>query len=51
LAVVRYLVEHGADIDKVTDDGFTPLDAAISEGHTEVAAYLHAAGGTKRMFA
>ena len=31
-------------MDKVTNEGYTPLDVAIAEGHAEVAAYLRAAG-------
>jgi len=44
LLVVRYLVEHGADINRPTNDGYTPLMAAEGAGHAEVAAYLRAAG-------
>jgi ankyrin repeat protein len=45
LAVVRYLVEQGADKDKRTK-GATPLQIAQIAGHTQVAAYLLAAGCT-----
>ena len=38
------MAEQGADIDKAGDSGYTPLGAAIAEGHAEVAAYLRAAG-------
>jgi len=41
---VRYLVDWGADKDKATNDGYTPLMVAVEEGHAEVAAYLRAAG-------
>jgi len=41
---VQYLVEQGADFDKATSAGITPLMAAEALGHAEVAAYLRAAG-------
>ena len=46
LEVVRCLLEHGADIDKATSAGTTPLVVAEAAGHAEVAAYLRAAGAT-----
>jgi len=42
--IVQYLVEQGADIDKATSAGTTPLMIAEAAGHVEVAAYLRAAG-------
>ena len=42
--MVWCLVEHGADIDKPTSAGTTPLMVAEAAGHAEVAAYLRAAG-------
>ena len=44
LAVVRYLVQQGADINKANNTGCTPLDSARGFGHAEVAAFLRAAG-------
>jgi hypothetical protein len=37
-------VEQGADKNKAKGGVITPLKAALSEGHTEVAAYLQAVG-------
>ena len=42
--IVRYLVEQGADKNKADNYGTTPLRAALARRHTEVAAYLRAAG-------
>ena len=40
LAVVRYLVEQGADMEKVNSHGWTPLIEATFCGHLEVVRYL-----------
>ena len=40
LDIVRYLVEHGADVDHADAGGGTPLIDAVSQGHLEVARYL-----------
>ena len=40
LAIVRYLVEQGADKEKVLNDGTSPLMFAIQEGHMAVVRYL-----------
>lgn len=32
-AIVKYLVEHGADINKTNSNGSTPLFEACSNGH------------------
>ena len=49
--VVRYLLEHGADVDVVDEAGRTPLDAARGngggrggDGSEEVVALLESAG-------
>ena len=36
LAVTQCLLEHGVDVDKARDDGWTPLHIACHEGHVEV---------------
>jgi ankyrin repeat protein len=33
---VRALIELGADVNKATDDGWTPLAIAVQEGHEAV---------------
>jgi ankyrin repeat protein len=38
--VARVLLEHGADRALTADDGFTPLDAALTNGNDELAALL-----------
>ena len=42
--VVRYLIEHGADVNVTDDDGWTPLDTATSFDKTEVAVLLKQVG-------
>ena len=42
--VVRLLIEAGADVRAVDDEGVTALHLARANGHTEVAAALLAAG-------
>lgn len=44
--VVRLLIEAGADVRAVDDEGVTALHLARANGHTEVAAALLAAGAT-----
>ena len=44
LAIVRYLVEHGADRDKADNEGLTPLAIAQRCRRAEIVAYLTAAG-------
>lgn len=46
-AVAGVLVEAGADLDAVDDEGGTPLDLALAEGRQAVAEFL-AAKGAKR---
>jgi len=36
IEVVKYLVEHGADINKEDNKGWTPLLWTCQEGHTEI---------------
>ena len=38
--VARLLLEHGADPTLAEDDRFTPLDAAVANGNTELAELL-----------
>ena len=40
--VARLLLEHGADPNLAEDDRFTPLDAAVENGNTELAELLRA---------
>ena len=40
-------MEKGADKDKASNIGRTPLDVAHANGHAKVAAYLRAAGEVK----
>ena len=51
LAVVQFLVEQGADIDKGNTDGagFNPLHYASSSGHLEVVHYLLEQGADREM--
>ena len=39
-AVVRALMELGADVNKATDDGVTALSIAVREGHTAIVQIL-----------
>ena len=43
-AVVRLLIEHGADLDLADKDGVRPLAHARARGQTEIATALEAAG-------
>ena len=45
LALVRYLVEQGADVMATTNRGETALSLAAAEGNREVAEYLESVGG------
>ena len=47
LDVVRYLVQQGADIEKVDSYGNSPLIHASMEGHSEVARYLLEQGANR----
>jgi len=38
--VVKYLVEHGADVNPVTENGDTPLLVSSENGHLQVVEYL-----------
>ena len=44
------LAVPGIDVNKADEDGWTPLDIALKNGHTECARLIKAAGGTKRSF-
>jgi len=37
---VLLLLQHGADVEAVTKDGYTPLHIAAKEGHEEVIGVL-----------
>ena len=40
VAACRLLLEHGAEVDALKDDGYTPLNVACSKEHAEVAELL-----------
>ncbi len=42
---LKFLLNHGADINAIDDDGRTALDWALTRGETDVAAFLRKAGG------
>ncbi|KAG0488136.1 hypothetical protein HPP92_006947 [Vanilla planifolia] len=44
LEAVRQLVEGGAEVEVVDDDGYTPLRCAVEAGHAEVAIWLNGYG-------
>ena len=44
LEIVRMLIEAGADINKLTNDGWTPLRFAATSGHPEATKILIDAG-------
>ena len=44
LAIVRMLIEAGADINKLTNNGWTPLRFAATSGHPEITKILIDAG-------
>ena len=43
--MVRFLVEHGADVNARTNGGDTPRDLALRRDHTDVSDYLESQGG------
>jgi len=45
LLLARVLVSHGANINQVDVDSWTPVHAAAANGHSEVLSYLIEAGG------
>jgi len=45
LKVVRFLVQHGADLNAINQDGETPLTYAKSRGNAKTAVYLLQHGG------
>ena len=45
--IVKYLVEHGADINKECNVGATPLSIASLRNHTTVIKYLIEHGAKK----
>lgn len=47
--VVRILVEHKADVNVQSQNGFTPLYMAAQEGHDEIVRYLLANGGNQNL--
>lgn len=47
VAVVQYLVQHGADKDKANIAGKTPLHVAALNGHMEMVQYLVQQGADK----
>ena len=47
-AVVRALIEAGADVNKATDNGGTPLVVAVKSGHETVVRALIEAGARQR---
>lgn len=44
LDLVRFLVEHGADVNTVAGDGYTALDVALTAGAGSIVEYLRAQG-------
>ncbi|EDW10446.1 myotrophin [Drosophila mojavensis] len=48
LKVLKYLVEIGADVNKLDKYGITPILAAIWEGHTDCVAFLLQHGANKQ---
>jgi len=38
--MVQFLLDHGAGVNVAGKFGFSPLEAAITEGHDDIAAYL-----------
>ncbi|NIN67511.1 MAG: ankyrin repeat domain-containing protein, partial [Anaerolineae bacterium] len=45
--LARLLLERGADVAAMTDDGRTPLDIAIERGHAELADVLRRHGASR----
>ena len=44
IAILQYLIEHGADVNATDEAGRTVLDWALTRGETEVSAFLRKAG-------
>ncbi|XP_041461558.1 ankyrin repeat domain-containing protein 50-like [Lytechinus variegatus] len=42
--IVKYLIQHGSNVNKTHKNGLTPLIASIIEGHLEVVEFLMAKG-------
>lgn len=49
LVVVRLLLHHGARINKQDVDSWTPLHAAVANGHHQIAAYLLSKGADRQL--
>ena len=47
LSSVQFLIERGAHINERNHEGHTPLDIAVSEGHSEIEALLIAEGAVR----
>jgi ankyrin repeat protein len=45
VGTLEFLLDHGADINAIDDDGRTALDWALTRGETDVSAFLRKAGG------
>jgi len=45
IGTLEFLLNHGADINPIDDDGRTALDWALTRGETDVSAFLRKAGG------
>ena len=46
VAMVQYLLDHGANVNVITTDGQTPLDIAILKKQNDIAKLLQSRGGT-----
>ena len=46
-SLVKYLIEHGADIDKENKDEETPLDLAYDLGYGNIIRYLEGKGAVR----
>ena len=45
LPSIKWLLDQGANLNAIADDGTTPLDWAVSNGKKEIAAFLQSMGG------